>query len=296
MQRVLFGFLLAVSMLADTVGFNNALAQTQTQPQPTSPLQLQLKLHPNQAAQQLTLAQLAALTPVQQVTLFDPQYQQQKTYRGVSLWALLQAAGYRQLNDDDELILTALDGYAPVISLKAIAAGQPILAFADRAGTKQADTAALQESSGFMPLSSQQKTIDPGPFYLVWPQDPTATQSWPYQVVKLELSRFTDRFARVMPKPPVSAQVQHGFALFKQHCLRCHSINQQGGVLGPELNIPKNVTEYWQAEQLPRFIRQVSKFRLNSKMPDFTRLSEQDVADLVAYLQLMRQQKQWPDR
>jgi len=259
-----------------------------------APEPLQIKLNNQQAAAVISLAELKALVAPSSVQLYDPNYQQQKHYQGISLWALLQASGYQNPADDDELVVTALDGYAPVISLQAVKQLQPLLVFAElspaRAGREKLELHPLTA------LPAKQKLIDPGPLYLVWPSDPTGNQPWPYQVVKLEVSRFADRYAKVIPKSPVAAQVEHGFSLFKQHCLRCHAINQQGGQLGPELNIPQNVTEYWQADQLPRFIRRVSAFRLNSKMPDFNELTAEDAEALVSYLTQMRHQKQLPAR
>lgn len=259
-----------------------------------APEPLQIKLTNQQAAAVVSLTELKALVAPSTVQLYDPNYQQQKHYQGISLWALLQASGYQNPADDDELVVTALDGYAPVISLQAVKQQQPLLVFAELSPASAAtDQPTVRPLTA---LRAQQKLIDPGPLYLVWPSDHTGNQPWPYQVIKLEISRFAERYAKVIPKPPVAAQVQHGFSLFKQHCLRCHAINQQGGQLGPELNIPQNVTEYWQADQLPRFIRRVSAFRLNSKMPDFTELTDDDAAALVAYLTQMRQQKQLPAR
>ena len=69
------------------------------------------------------------------------------------------------------------------------------------------------------------------------------------------------------------------------------TISLQGGVLGPELNAPKNVAEYWQVNDLKNFIRNPESFRYQSKMPAFGHLSDADIEAILAYLQQMKQQK-----
>lgn len=230
-----------------------------------------------------TLAQLQQQLPVQQVSLYDPSYNQQKNYRGFLFKELLQKAGFPALDSDDTLVLTASDGYAPTLTAAQLQQQQPMLVFAE------ADKADFS----FTPLQQGKGMLSPAPFYLVWPGAGKAAEqyAWPYQLVKIELIRFADRYAQVIPASTASAQVQQGFVLFKQNCLKCHSINLQGGVLGPELNAPKNVTEYWQAHDLKAFIRDPESYRYQSKMPAFRHFTDADIDALLAYLQQMKQQK-----
>ncbi len=230
-----------------------------------------------------TLAQLKQQLPVQQVSLDDPSYNQTKSYRGFGFKQLLATAGFPALNGDDTLVLTASDGYAPTLSAQLLAKQQPMLVFAE----------ADKPDFSFTPLQQGKGMLSPAPFYLVWPGAGKAAEqyAWPYQLVKIELIRFADRYAQVIPVNTASAQVQQGFALFKQNCLKCHSINLQGGVLGPELNAPKNVTEYWQTHDLKAFIRDPESYRYQSKMPAFRHFSDADIDALLAYLQQMKQQK-----
>jgi mono/diheme cytochrome c family protein len=230
-----------------------------------------------------TLAQLQQMLPVESVTVQDPSYQQQKNYRGLNFNLLLAKSGLAPLQPDDTLVLTAKDGYAPTLSAAALQQQQAMLVFAE-AG--QADFA-------FSLLKQGKTMLSPAPFYLVWPQAGAAAEAlpWPYQLVKIELIRFAERYPLVMPAASASAQVQQGFALFKQNCLKCHSINVQGGELGPELNAPKNVTEYWQTQDLTAFIKNPASYRYQSKMPAFSHLSDPDIDAILAYLQQMKQQK-----
>ncbi|MDZ7871203.1 MAG: cytochrome c [Rheinheimera sp.] len=230
-----------------------------------------------------TLAQLKQQLAVQQVSLDDPSYNQHKSYRGFDFKQLLAIAGFPALNGDDTLVLTASDGYAPTLSAQLLARQQPMLVFAE----------AEQPDFSFTPLQQGKGMLSPAPFYLIWPGAGKAAEhyAWPYQLVKIELIRFADRYAQVIPLSTASAQVQQGFALFKQNCLKCHSINLQGGVLGPELNAPKNVTEYWQQHDLKAFIRNPESYRYQSKMPAFSHFSDADIDALLAYLTQMKQQK-----
>lgn len=234
-------------------------------------------------SQSWTLAQLQQQLPVQQVSLDDPSYHQMKSYRGFLFNDLLQKTGFPLLDNDDILVLTASDGYAPTLTAAQLQQHQAMLVFAE----------AGKPDFSFTPLQQGKGMLSPAPFYLVWPGAGKAAENyaWPYQLVKIELIRFHDRYAKVIPAAGAPAQVHQGFALFKQNCLKCHSINLQGGVLGPELNAPKNVTEYWQTHDLKAFIRDPETYRYQSKMPAFSFFTDAEIDAVLAYLQQMKQQK-----
>lgn len=230
-----------------------------------------------------TLAELKQLLQVQQVTLADPSYETQKSFRGFDFATLLNKTGFPPLQVEDTLVLTASDGYAPTLNASQLSQHQAMLVFAE------AGLADFQ----FASLAQGKAMISPAPFYLVWPGAGKAAEhyAWPYQLVKIELIRFRDRYQRVLPPENATAQVRQGFQLFQQNCLKCHSINLQGGVLGPELNAPKNVTEYWQKSDLKAFIRNPESYRYQSKMPAFGHFSDTEIEALLAYLSQMQQHK-----
>ncbi len=82
-------------------------------------------------SQSWTLAQLQQLLPVQQVSLDDPSYNQRKSYRGFSFSELLKKTGFPPLQDDDTLVLTASDGYAPTLAAAQLQQQQAMLVFAE---------------------------------------------------------------------------------------------------------------------------------------------------------------------
>lgn len=193
--------------------------------------QLQIQLPDQQ--QQWTLVQIKQKVPVQRIKLFDPVYNSEKSFEGVSLLQLLKAAGYQSGQAADEVVLTASDGYAPSMPLEFLLDDQAVLVFAET-GRKDFD---------FAPVQQGKAMVSPAPFYLVWKQGKAVekTRPWPYQLVKLELVSFQQRYPKLYPTNALqNSAAYQGFLLFKQSCISCHSINLQGGELGPELNAPKN--------------------------------------------------------
>lgn len=228
-----------------------------------------------------TLADIKQKVPVQQVKLFDPVYSSNKSFEGVSLLQLLKAAGYKPGQAADEVVLTASDGYAPSMPLEFLLDDQAVLVFAET-GKNDFD---------FAPVAQGKAMVSPAPFYLVWKQGKAVekTRPWPYQLVKLELVSFQQRYPKLYPTNAAqNSAAYQGFLLFKQSCISCHSINLQGGELGPELNAPKNVTEYWTEAHLKAFIPNASGYRYKSKMPAFPQFSAEDIDHLVAYLKHMK--------
>ena len=88
-----------------------------------------------------------------------------------------------------------------------------------------------------------------------------------------------------------TSPIYKGFITFKNQCLRCHSINLEGGTIGPELNAPQNVTEYWAKDTLLKFIRDPGAFRYRDKMPSFKELSDNHLQEVYGYLEHMKAYK-----
>ncbi|MCP4327099.1 MAG: cytochrome c [Alphaproteobacteria bacterium] len=244
----------------------------------------------NDDAATLDLHQLAAQgrmpASVDIKTENDIVYHKAKHYSGYPLRNLL--ALIPKLDDlrrgGAEIVFTAEDGYRATMGLDEALAANGVVAFRD-----------LDAPAGkkWVPFTHGKQTITPAPYYLVWPkQDPSNwAYSWPYQLAKIAVQPFSDVFGAAVPKDP-NAAVREGFYVFKTYCLQCHSVNLSGGDLAPELNVPRNITEYLQRPVLEAFIHDVPSFRAGSKMPSFKDvLAAKDVTRAVDYLEHMARQK-----
>ena len=60
--------------------------------------------------------------------------------------------------------------------------------------------------------------------------------------------------------------------------------------MGPELNRPLSVVEYWDREALRQLMKDPSQVRANSKMPAF-HLKDDMIDEILAYLEWMAQEK-----
>lgn len=234
------------------------------------------------AEKTLSLAQMKARLPVAELAIFDTEYGKPKRYRGFALASVLEMAFGQawQGHDYTEMVFSARDGYASVSSLDKLGESSGFIVFEDL------------DHPGWEPIGRNR--ANPGPFYLVWAkpgQSSAHEYPWPWQLAKIELVRFQDRYPAVYPvNADRNSGVYAGFLTFKGRCMRCHAINQQGGMVGPDLNAPQSVTEYRSPEMLKAFIRQPSQFRY-SRMPDHTDLSDAELDRLLDYLRHMASQR-----
>ncbi len=233
----------------------------------------------------MTLSEMLNTLKVQSFTVYDEAYHQNKTYEGVSLKALLEHNNY-SLDNISEVTVVCADGY------KAVLDGDILRKYPDAMiSYRQLDKNGKGIDGDFEPIREGKKIADPAPFYMVWPQKETyGVFPWPHQVVALQVSA-KDSYQVIKPAESASASVHEGYKLFKGACLACHSINLVGGVIGPELNIPQNITEYRSKEYMKQFIRNPDSFRARSRMTGLPDLSDQDIDNAVAYLEHMKKHK-----
>lgn len=225
--------------------------------------------------QTFNLSELRKKLPLRHVTNVDPVYKTKKTFLGFPLKRIIEMAGPIP-TDLDEISFIAKDGYAPSIALKEAINENGVMAF------------------NLEPAMQNGKKLDLNPFYLVWEQNEKVPEHFPrpYQLVKIEIMKFTDKFKQIYPKEvDKNDDAKNGFKLFRNYCFRCHSVNGIGGTLGPELNSPNNILEYWDKNKLKSFIKNPNAFRANSKMPMIGEIKDKDIDLIFEYFDVMKSHK-----
>ncbi len=223
------------------------------------------------------------------VTVDNPTDSKLHTYEGVLLVALLDQVFGKDWKVFDIVKFKTSDGYQPVIPTESVMKGCGLISTAEK---------------GFQGFQKLQRIngefVDPGPFFLVWEninnirskEDPWLC--WPWQITEIELTSIAREYPRSAPRDFKSNAAREGFLAFRQHCIKCHSINGEGGNVGPELNYPTNVTEYWKEDWLARFIADPQSVRANSRMVPFYRDvkdRQETVVSIIEYLRVMKDNK-----
>jgi len=213
----------------------------------------------------------------------DPAFQREMRYQAWSLadvLSLLPAVESLAGGDETAISFVAADGYRATAPLRSVweARKRGYVAFRDLgAGARK-----------WKAFRAGKSRITPAPFYLVWTGAKDPSLPWPYQLVRIELAPLGEAFARAFPRNPAA---RPGFEVFRANCMSCHSLNLAGGSVGPELNVPRNVTEYWIAGELAPYVRNASAFHFRARMPAFESLTERQIADVVRYLRAMKDEK-----
>lgn len=210
----------------------------------------------------------------------DPVYHQRKTYEAVPLPDVLRKLPHFARADraTTQVVFECADGYNPSMPLATVLRHRAFLAVRD------VETPAGQE---WIPARKGDQTKLVAPFYVVYTDVPPTdeTVKWPYNLVRIRLKAAADELARLHP----TGTPERGYALFRTHCNTCHAVNGVGGEMGPELNFPKNITEYWQERDLRAFVRNPASYRHGVKMPAITpqQVSDADLGEIIGYLRFM---------
>lgn len=215
----------------------------------------------------------------------DPVFFKTKSYKAISLLTVLDKflPAYKSLDiKQTQIVFECEDGYNPSMSLEKILSKKAYLAISDVDAPKGQDWINPKKGNHEMKIA---------PFYIVYTDVPAkeVTFKWPYNLVKISLSAASKELAVLFPKDD-DTQVK-GFELFKVNCLTCHSLNKVGGKMGPELNYPKSVTEYWQIDQIKQFVKAPTSFRNECKMPAIMHLTDKELDEIVNYLKYMSKHK-----
>ena len=216
----------------------------------------------------------------------DPVYKTAKEYQAYPLAEILNKITVPDSLKTDELVIvfTSADGYKVSMAYSDAFTEQGFIAFKDNAAT---------ENKNWLDFKFGKQTMTPEPYYLVWPKKDLDEwrYPWPFQLVSLSLQPARTYFGAAAPAH-ADARINNGFALFSRYCIRCHSVNLSGGKVGPELNIPKNITEYFKEQELSGFILNATAYRAGTKMPNFESIiTANDTQDIVHYLKHKKSEK-----
>ncbi len=220
-------------------------------------------------------------------TTQDLLYKNAQSYQGYEIAAFVNWFAKRASIDPSVAVITfiASDGYRLTVKAKDLINTKRVGALAFRVlNTKQ--------EISFPEATQGRLTFNPGPFVLVWEGEFSDSDHLPrpWSVVELEVAEPGVPQAYI-PHGSSSPEILKGLGIFREQCSKCHSINKVGGSLGPELNVPKNVTEYWSHDNLQEFIKEPRSFRWGSRMPSFAWLGAEQIQAVIQYLRAMKGNK-----
>jgi len=228
----------------------------------------------------LSMRALLDAIPSEEIRGVDPYYGKAKRFRAWPLRRVL-ALGFGPGVEDAELIFRATDGYAAYMRGALAVDEGAYLAFED------------VDVPGWEPIGPQHAS--PAPFYVVWKkpeQQNLESHPRPWALARIERTRFEVAYPHTKPAG-ASAAALRGYETFRDRCFKCHAINREGGRVGPDLNVPRNILEYRPAEQVRAYIRDPATFRFGN-MPAHPDFSETQLDELLAYLAAMKDRKHVP--
>jgi mono/diheme cytochrome c family protein len=230
----------------------------------------------------LSLRELARDARPTVVESDDPFYGARKRFKAIPVEPVLSRGFARSAAElkPRSFVLMASDGYAVPISGARLFEGGAYLAFDD------------VDVPGFAPIGPNK--VSPAPLYLIWTRpgqgDPTQHPR-PWQLVSIRLTSLDALYPHAVPSgESADSPAMRGFALFRDHCIKCHAINREGGRVGPDLNVPQSIVEYRPEPQIRAYIRDPAQFRYGL-MPAHPDLTDADLDALIAYFGAMSKRK-----
>ena len=228
----------------------------------------------------VTRADLVASSDRTTVEGFDPYYGKNKRFRAIDLkHVLAKGFGTTEGFDKLEFVLRARDGYAVPMRGSLVMEEGAYVAIEDL------------DVAGWEPIGPQH--ANPGPFYLVWSkpeQTNLDSHPRPWELEKIEIAKFDTIYPHTSPGESASPAAQRGYESFRDRCIKCHAINREGGHVGPDLNVPQNVTEYRPEDQIRAYIKNPASFRYGN-MPAHPDIKDDELDALIAYLRAMKDRK-----
>jgi mono/diheme cytochrome c family protein len=231
---------------------------------------------------------LAKLTPSIVEVSNDPLFGGVVKYDGFLLRDLLAKEGISPCDRRQQITFKASDGYTVKRPLEDFIASDShdtaaYLAIGEHGATPDALWRTLKEG---------REDVTPAPYALIWSGDYNSVSKnrpWPHMIIEIAFSESGSDPRTPGDGAPVA--VKKGADLFTANCSACHSINLSGGIVGPELNVPMNITEYWEDLMLRKVITEPTAVRAGSRMPSFSHLSGEDLTALIEYLSYMKDKK-----
>jgi len=239
-------------------------------------------LQSGELTKESSLSELKDKLKIHEIKFFDPMYEKKKSYKGFALRDVLQLGFGVELSNPayTDVAFEALDGYVSVSTISKLKESGGYIVFSDL------------DFENWEPVRIKQ--VNPGPYYLVWTglNQTTANEyPWPWQLTSIDLIKFEDQYPTVFPKDAsTDSSAYKGYEIFKGRCVRCHSMNQQGGKIGPDLNAPQSIVSYRSKFMIKELIKHPSKYRY-THMPDHPDLSNQDLDDLISYFKYMNENR-----
>jgi len=220
------------------------------------------------------------------VEIFEPHEKKDLVAQAYSFSEVMDklSPGWRS---SEEVLFTCLDGYQPSIPVEKFLKYDAYFAVGFKGRKK------------FHMIHPEKKSIDVGPFYMVWRTKDgkklnDLSSMWAYQVKAIELIKFSDKFPKMSPPKGSGEKVKKGFVLFREKCMSCHKMNGEGGDMGPELNYPVSVTQYFKPKWLKQWIIDPASVRQKTKMPKLfsgTPQSHRRAQEIILYLRSMSHKK-----
>lgn len=212
----------------------------------------------------------------------DPVYHKNKRFNALPLKDIFEKYSLiKRMNAADlKVVFECEDGYKPEMPLEKLLSAKAYLAVSDADAPKGRAWEILMKNG-------QETKMEP--FYVVYEgvSADDIAYKWPYNLVKIHFAPLHENDAALQPKDEAALA---GYELFKNRCQTCHSINKIGGKMGPELNYPKSVTEYWKTDDLKAFIQNPAAYRNEVKMPNLG-IKPEEATEIVKYLSYMSEHK-----
>jgi len=262
------------------LGLAAAAAATTTAPR------LVFARHGERVAERGLEALRAEVAP-EAVRVLEPYEAREAGFVAMPFAAVLDAVYGEGWRREEEILFTCSDGYQPTVPVQRVLDHRAWLAFERE---NQSFTIRKRESG-------ELKTVELGPFYLVWENlldakvRQEADYGWPYQLVGVDLIRTRDRFPGMIPSVDVSSPARAGFRAFRVHCSKCHKVNGEGGGIGPELVASASPLAYRDPDYLRAWIEDPARIRPNTRMPALNPAlpdRARTVDEILAYLEAMR--------